>query len=367
MILWVSLLMVSLLILQDLILIVLISTNFKSYNIPFSGELPFVSILIPCRNESKVLASCLNALESLDYPKARLQVILGNDNSSDDTESIQKSWVKGKKFAQYVTINSDLQHQMNGKANALNQMIQVAEGDVYLFTDADCEVTPHWVYAMIKAWKSSNAGIVTGITRVGNNSFFARMQGIDWWLTLGMVKVMADKGIAVTSMGNNMLISRAAYEAVGGFANIPFSLTEDFEITRQVRNKGYSCIHHVNLENLIKTKAQPNFSALIMQRKRWMAGAMSLPFIWKIILCIQVLFFPTILYLIFLFPMEGIVVWLMKILIQACFIGVFAKKAGERLKVNDLLVFEIYYGLTAWVTILYYFWPSKTEWKGRRY
>lgn len=358
---------IILLIIQDLILNLLLTFNFKSYIQPREERFPKISILIPARNEAHNLPSCLEALDQLRYPKDSLQIILGNDNSEDSTGDILKDWSKKRSNVSYLEIVGAPNNKMNGKANALHQMCEEASGDLYLFTDADCQIGPEWASSMVEAWNKQKPGVVTGITTVFEKGVFARFQALDWWLTLGMVKIMDDLGIAVTSMGNNMLISRSAYNAVGGFAGIPFSLTEDFEIAKQVKKNGFDCIHLVGPKNLILTKGQVSFEDLMAQRKRWMSGAMALPWVWKLLLGLQVFFFPAMLYFVFLFPFEGIFIWLMKVLIQGLFIYRFAFKTGIKLKWHYLLLFEIYYALISWSTIVYYFWPSKTKWKGRKY
>lgn len=369
MIIFLFLLFVILLIIQDLFLFLLLTFKFKKYGEAklMEENLPSISILIPCRNEERNLPQTLDALEQLVYPKNKIQIIFGNDKSLDNTGEILQSWAANHSFSEYVEIEESEQVKMNGKANALNQMAKFATGEILLFTDADCQVSPFWALRMAQAWISTRSGIITGITTVTGSSFFERMQAMDWWLTLGMVKVLSDLGLAVTSMGNNMLISREAYLAVGGFEGIPFSLTEDFEIARQAEKKGYKNIHLVSSENLIQTKAQPGYLKLLSQRKRWMHGAMALPPIWKLILGLQVLFFPAILGLVILHPFEGIMLWFFKVLIQGFFIYRFASKTQVYLKILDFLCFEIYYLITAWSTIVYYFWPSKTDWKGRKY
>ncbi|EKB49023.1 glycosyltransferase [Cecembia lonarensis] len=367
MMLLISIGLVFLLILQDVILFLLLRYNFKNYGEGEQIAFPQISILIPCRNEAHNLPQCLEALESLDYPSSKLQIIMGNDGSEDGTAQILQQWAKQNSQALYLEVKAGDGFKMNGKANALQQMVGHATGELLLFTDADCVVGPNWARSMVAAWQSSQAGVVTGITRIKGHALFDRMQAFDWWLTLGMVKVMDDLGIAVTSMGNNMLISKSAYDAVGGFEGIPFSLTEDFEMAKQIEAKGFPLIHLVNQDNLVVTKGQDNFAGLMRQRKRWMSGAMDLPSVWKLLLGLQVLFFPAVLFLVFLYPFEGIILWLIKVLIQGLFIYCFALKTRIRLKWVDFLLFEIYYMLTAWSTIVYYFWPSKTDWKGRKY
>ncbi|ERM81738.1 hypothetical protein P872_19315 [Rhodonellum psychrophilum GCM71 = DSM 17998] len=363
-----SLSLVVLLLFQDFVLILLLKDNFKRYKTGNLPSYPRASILIPSRNEANNLPGCLSSLEKLSYPSDKIQFILGDDHSTDATKSILEAWVKTMPNAAFISIqpNPKPENQLNGKANALAQMGAMANGEVLLFTDADCLVPEGWVEKMIEGL-GPEVGIVTGITTIKGKSNFEKFQAFDWWLSLGMVKVLDDLGVSITAMGNNMLITREAYDKVGGFAGIPFSLTEDFEMARSLKNIGYKGVHQISPENLIETKAQLDFSSLLEQRKRWMAGAFTLPVYWKVLLAIQVLFFPAILLVLWFFPVIGLVAWNVKIFLQSHFIHRFAVYAGENLNYSDLLLFEIYYMITAWSTIVYYFWPSKTDWKGRQY
>ncbi|WP_373493510.1 glycosyltransferase [Aquiflexum sp.] len=362
-----AVILVVILLVQDALLWLLLKFSFKDYVKNEVSEFPFVSILIPSRNEEENLPACLKSIAKLNYPKDKLQIILGNDRSTDETGVLLKTFEDQNEHVKLVQIQEGDSSKMNGKANALSQMAKYAKGEVLLFTDADCQVPSNWVRSMVLACQNTEAGIITGITHIKADNIYGKMQGMDWWLTLGMVKVMSDFGYSVTSMGNNMLITKASYLSVGGFESIPFSLTEDFEIARNIQSKGYKVLQQVSEDNLISTKSQNGFSQLIQQRKRWMSGAMSLPLYWRLILAIQVLFFPSILLLVFLHPLLAICLWIAKVLIQGLFIYSFAIKTKIKLAALDLFLFEIYYMITSWSTILYYFWPSKTEWKGRRY
>ena len=363
----VVLILVWVLIFQDFLLWVFLLVNFKDYGNSCPEDWPKVSIFLPCRNEEFNLNECLDAFGKIQYPEGKLQFVLGDDRSSDNTAKILQAWVKRNPKADFVEVIEGDVLNMNGKANALSQMEKIAKGDFYLYTDADCIVPQNWVKEMVAACKLTGAGVVTGITRVRGNRKFEIMQSIDWWLTLGMVKVMDDLGNSVTSMGNNMLISKEAYGAVGGFEGISFSLTEDFEIAKKIASKGFKNIHFVSRVNLVETKAQQVFKELLGQRKRWMAGVMSLPVFWKALLSLQVLFFPAIFFWCFLHPVEGFLIWSLKVVIQGIFLYSFASKSGEKLKIGDLMLFEIYYLIISWSTIVYYFWSSKTDWKGRSY
>jgi cellulose synthase/poly-beta-1,6-N-acetylglucosamine synthase-like glycosyltransferase len=183
-----------------------------------------------------------------------------------------------------------------------------------------------------------------------------------------MVKTVTDLHIPVTAVGNNMMISRKAYESVGGYENIPFSVTEDFQLFKETLKKGWSYRNLLNEEVLAYSKPTESFPHLIKQRKRWMTGALQLPLILVICLITQSVFFPVILYTMFVFPLWGGLIWIIKIILQQVFIALVMRKMNAWAGLQKyFILFEIYSSLLSAFLLLYYVLPFKVEWKGRRY
>ena len=98
-----------------------------------------------------------------------------------------------------------------------------------------------------------------------------------------------------------------------------------------------------------------------------MKGAMSLPWYWILLLAFQCGFFPAIISLLIYNMYWGMAIWLIKIVIQSLFINGFARRTGISVSGLHLLLFEFYYLMVSWCTIVYYFWPSSINWKDRHY
>src|SRR5687767_10374493 len=64
-------------------------------HVPYSS-LPFVSVLIAARNEAANILGCLQSIESLDYPIDKLEILIGNDDSEDQTRTIVERFIAGK-------------------------------------------------------------------------------------------------------------------------------------------------------------------------------------------------------------------------------------------------------------------------------
>ncbi|MFC5625920.1 glycosyltransferase [Algoriphagus winogradskyi] len=340
----------------------------KDHSKPLNEELPKVSVLVAARNEERDLPDLLRSFEKLDYPSDRIQFLFVDDQSSDATTAILKDWCEKKPNRSFLTISPSQTglYNRNGKANALAILGDQATGEFYFYTDADCEVNPNWIQEGVSCF-GEKTGVLIGITQVKAQKLLERFQEIDWWLTLGFVKVATDMGIQTTGLGNNMVISREAYEKSGGFKKLPFCLTEDLEISRAIRKSGFKIAHQVSSRMLAITKPEISFRALLVQRKRWMSGVMTLPFYWKFILALQVIYFVAIIGLILLRPSLGLSLAWIKIFLQSIFLIGLTRKSGVKISWFPLLLFDFYNFNTILLTILYYFWPSKTKWKSRIY
>ncbi|MFC3415669.1 glycosyltransferase [Algoriphagus hitonicola] len=327
-----------------------------------------VSILVAARNEQSDLPRLLDSFAELEYPQDKIQFLFVDDNSQDATALILENWCVTRENAKWVKLDAkDLfRKSPSPKANALAFLDEYAIGEYLFFTDADCQVPKSWIEEMWLSFEDQT-GIVLGITQVIGVDWLAYFQRMDWWFTLGLVKIASDFGLPTTGLGNNMAIRKDAYEACGGFSAVSDSLTEDLEISRAIQQERYQIRFQLSPGTLVDTKAEADLSSLLSQRKRWMSGAMTLPWFWKAALFLQILYFPALIYILITVPILGIVLAATKMVLQSQFLKRTGLKAGQSLSTVFTLLFDFYFLPLSVLTILYYFWPSATEWKSRRY
>ena len=332
------------------------------------AELPRVSVLVAARNEEEALPNLLRSLAGLDYPREKLEIVIADDQSSDQTAHLASDWVKEGPNRRLISIGDEQAglYQTNGKANALAIIAREASGEFFFFTDADCEVPSSWIKEGIACFEG-DTGLVIGVTQVKNSNLFGKMQELEWWNTLGIVKAVSDMKLPTTGLGNNMVISRTAYQMGGGFEGIRPSITEDLEISRSVRRAGFGLHHQVSPAFLVKTKAEKDWPSLLKQRKRWVTGALTLPIAWKMLLGLQFIFFLAVSMLLVVNWKLGLMIWGVKIFLQSWFLRYFAGRAGQKIGLFPLIFFDFYQIQSLSLTILYYFWPVKVQWKSRSY
>ena len=113
----------------------------------------FVSVIVPVFNDSEHLKTCLEALESQTYPKNLYDVIVVDNASDEDIESVVSQ------FSQALTTHES----RPGSYAARNKGISLAKGDVIAFTDADCIPATDWIEkGVAKLLHLSNCGLVAG-------------------------------------------------------------------------------------------------------------------------------------------------------------------------------------------------------------
>lgn len=360
----IALLFVGVALLSDILLILFWLFNFKSDKSELN-YLPTIDILVAARDEEDTIARCIESLIALDYPKEKVHIWIGDDDSRDNTWDIisrfqaKYSNVKGVKISDHVI-------EGNGKANVLAQLAHFGKGEWMFVTDADIAVPKEWAIALVSVAISKDLALVTGTSLVEGESFLARFQRVEWLYATSMLKVVSDLGIQATTMGNNMAVRREVYEELGGYENIPFSVTEDLELFKQVKKK-YATQNLFNAEVLNKSVPQTSFISLLIQRKRWMRGAFQLPLSMLMILVVQAVVFPAVIALIVLNPLLGSALWVVKWLAKYIFLHLAAKKLGEKLSIFDSFVMDWVSIIFSISSLIYYFWPGKISWKGRKY
>lgn len=327
---------------------------------------PRISILIAARNEEHNILRCLQAVDKLHYPKEKIEVLIGDDASTDATRAVVEVYIKDRPNYTCIPIAHTL-GKAQGKANVLAQLAKLASTDYFFYTDADIAVPPQWVQAMLAEMKEE-VGVVTGITTTVGSGIYDRLQTLDWLYALGLMQVVSELGLPVTAMGNNMLLRRQAYEQVGGFESIGFSITEDIAIFNKVLAQGWGFRNIYDHNVLALSTPAGSFSGFLHQRLRWMRGSMHLPFYMAAIFILHGAYYPVLLPF-FMYTSVGtaLVIFVAKLLLQSLFAAVCLHRLGRSTPWWLFILFELYLVVSSVILIVFFFLPMKVVWKGRRY
>ncbi len=235
-------------------------------------EYPMVSILVPAHDEAVVITRTVRALLGLEYPKDRYEVIVINDNSTDDTaeklEQVQAEFPDRK----LIVISTGPEIGGKGKSNALNIGFSVSTGDVIAIYDADNTPQPDALAILVETlMEDDKLGAVIGKfrTRNRNASLLSRFVNIE---TLAY-QCMNQAGRyyffrLCTIPGTNYVIRRSLIEEIGGWdVN---ALSEDTEISFRLYRMGY---YIKQMPLAVTWEQEPHLlNVWFRQRTRWAKG-----------------------------------------------------------------------------------------------
>lgn len=329
--------------------------------------LPKVSLLLAARNEEILIERCLHAINKLDYPKDNIEILIGDDASTDDTAKIVSEFIKDKPQFKLFSINDQL-GKARGKANVLAHLAHHASGEFYFITDVDVKLPSSWIRTLLAQF-TSDVGIVSGTsTCEPTASLFSVLQSIDWLHFMGYIQSFANIQIGCTSVGNNMAVRAQAYWETGGYEKIDFSITEDYKLFKEVTTHGWAWRTILDPQSLGLAWHIPDVFDMWHQRKRWLIGARELPVGWKFLIVLYGLFVPALIILAFIAPFHALGCWLVKLLVQTLYIKVLNKKVGlPPYRFSHLLLYEFYVLANTVATAVFYFLPIASVWKGRTY
>ncbi|WPK12622.1 glycosyltransferase [Lysinibacillus louembei] len=250
--------------------------HFRSFEKPIDQwsekmvDVPTVSIFIPAHNEAVVIEQTLRAMSRLYYPKDKLEVIVINDNSSDNTGEIAQRFTEKYPFIRVIeTVEPN---KGKGKSSALNSALAASDSDIVVVYDADN--TPErmavW-YLVMGLVNDPKAAATVGKFRVINadETWLTRFINIETICFQWMAQGGRWKWFKIATIpGTNFAIRRSVLESLGGWD--VKALAEDTELTIRVYNMGY---HIRFFPKAITWEQEPeNLKVWWKQRTRWARG-----------------------------------------------------------------------------------------------
>ncbi|WP_127588383.1 glycosyltransferase family 2 protein [Paenibacillus koleovorans] len=250
-------------------------------------EPPFVTIMVPAHNEGKVIIKTVEALLALDYPWDRYEIIVINDNSSDNSSELLAGLQAKHATRNLIVINTDKVTGGKGKSNALNIGFGRSKGELVAIYDADN--TPERKalrYLVGEIMNDPKLGAVIGKFRTRNRdaSLLTRFINIEtlsfqWMAQAGRWKLFK----LCTIPGTNFIMRRSIIEQIGGWD--VKAIAEDTEISFRIYMMGY----RIKFQPKAVTWEQEPQTVKVWfkQRTRWAKGN-----IYVIVKNIRLLFNP---------------------------------------------------------------------------
>lgn len=233
---------------------------------------PFVTVLVPAHNEAIVIKRTLTALLELDYPNDKYEIIIINDNSSDNSKEVLEEIQKKHKRRNLIIINTDNIIGGKGKSNALNIGLKKSKGEVLAVYDADNTPDKKALKYLVQTlFKDKKLGAVIGKFRCRNKdrnllTNFINIETIayQWMAQAGRWKLFK----LCTIPGTNFVVRRRVMEEMGGWDTK--AITEDTEVSFRIYRMGYK-IKFMPLAVTYEQEPQ-TLRVWFKQRNRWAKG-----------------------------------------------------------------------------------------------
>ncbi|MEM2970135.1 MAG: glycosyltransferase family 2 protein [Candidatus Bathyarchaeia archaeon] len=258
-------------------LTVLRNTKRGKQNVVLKNEeyQPTISILIPARNEEKVIGRLLQRMTELTYPKDKLKVIVIDDASSDNTGKIAEQYSKSYNYI--TVVRRSKEEGGRGKASALNAGMQHANGEILLCFDADYYPQKDIVEKLVRHFADPKVGAVQGRVVVLNEpqNIVTRLVALERIGGYRVDQEARDQLGLITQFGGTVGgFRRNLLESLGGWdENI---LAEDTDLTFRVYLAGYRVKYVADAE--CYEEAVESWRAYWKQRYRWAKGHMQCAF-----------------------------------------------------------------------------------------
>ncbi len=234
---------------------------------------PFVSVIVPARNEEDVIAETVRCLCGLDYAGPgglpHFEVIVVDHRSTDRTPQV----LAELQHSLPVTVVRPVPGDGVGKAVALNAGLAAARGEAICVCDADARVGRDFLTRLVPYL--DRPGVVGAQARKlvydGRRNLLMRAQEDDYAVFQTLTQRSRQRiGGAVILTGNGLVTRRDALEAVGGWNED--ALTEDIDLTIRYALRGWTVRYCEDV--VVWEEAVGSWRGLVQQRTRWSEGTL---------------------------------------------------------------------------------------------
>ncbi len=230
--------------------------------------LPSFSIVVPVKNEERVIDRLLASLSTLDYPLNKREIIIVEDGSTDKTNDICINYAK--EHANVKILHKSLS---NGKPSALNFGLAHAKGDIVAIFDADNVPAQDALLRVVEYFEDPVVAAVQGRTASINPKENMLTQFISYEEAVWCEAYLRGKDVLnlfVHLKGSCQFIRREVLQQLQGFDEAV--LSEDMEISARLIENDYKIRYASDVVALQESPS--NLKTLFKQRTRWFRGTM---------------------------------------------------------------------------------------------
>ena len=234
-----------------------------------------ISVIIPVRNEAQNINACLNSVSIQTYPEKLFEVIIIDDSSDDETQSIVRDFCKKNSNFSAIALK-DFPGNITGKKNAIQAGIKNAKGSLIVTTDGDCTVHHEWLKTIASFYETEKPKMILGPVafHTGKN-LFQKIQSLEFLGLIGITEASANLKNPIMCNGANLAYEKSVFEKVEGFSgNAEISSGDDVILMHKLKKEFPDSVRFLySVQTIVQTHSKQNFSEFFDQRIRWASKA----------------------------------------------------------------------------------------------
>jgi cellulose synthase/poly-beta-1,6-N-acetylglucosamine synthase-like glycosyltransferase len=249
-----------------------------------------ISVIIPVRNEAENILFLLQDLEKQTYSKHKFEVILADDDSTDDTLKIVQKFQQNTNLNLIINQLPPKTNNTSPKKRAIDSSIKLASGQLITTTDGDCRVGEKWLESIANFQARTGAYLVSCpvtffktlrykdsktlksiIVFPNNDSIFTNIQIIEFASLIGSGACAMFIKKPNMCNGANLTYLKSVFYEVSGFAgNENLASGDDEFLMHKIAAKYPEKVRFLkNQDTIVETNAHTNWRSFYNQRKRW--------------------------------------------------------------------------------------------------
>ena len=233
-------------------------------------DYPFISIIIPFRNEATSLYSLIQNLKSQNYPTEKFEILFSDDFSDDHSTDIIN-----KEIRELTNFHLIHPYDINepGKKASIERALNKARGDVIVNTDADCNPGQGWLKSIGCGFRDPELQMLLAPVDIeySSKSLFPKFQSLEFMSLMGVTGGSATMGYPVMANGANMAIRKnTMLEAQSKMKGGKLLSGDDMFLLHAVKKMYPGKIRFLkNRKAIVKTKSAGSLDEFFKQRARW--------------------------------------------------------------------------------------------------
>jgi cellulose synthase/poly-beta-1,6-N-acetylglucosamine synthase-like glycosyltransferase len=243
-----------------------------------------ISVIVAAKNEEQNIPALINSLSNQSYPADLFEVIIIDDDSSDNTYGKTIALTKGLKS---YTIYRVLTKKFPGKKGALQFGVEKAQNPFILITDADCRPEKNWIKSFAMKFESGSDFIIGAAPLVQHKSFVNKVSCFENLRTLLLTLGAANLGMPYSAAARSFGFKKESFEKLSGYKNTLDTISGDDDLLLREAVKHKMKIDIVaEKDSFVYSDAPKSFSEYLNQKKRHIKTSFHYILIHKVLLAL---------------------------------------------------------------------------------